>query len=94
MTLEGADDEVFEATHFDLRAPGEHYIDGEACDLEVQIFHTKKSDVNKHLVLSVCFEVGSSSNSFIEQVIDGINVSNDIDLMDAFGDVVTIGEYI
>lgn len=96
MTLvpEDGSDEDFDIYRFDVRAPGEHTIDGLTCALELQLFAQKQDDSSKLRALGICFEAGGDDdNEFIDDVIAGISEPQDIDLEDAFDDTETIGEW-
>ena len=96
FVLEDEDDDSedeYTATHFDVRAPSEHYIDDVNCDMEVQIFHSKVEDEDDKVVLAVCFRLGSDDNNFIEELINANTSLATIDLMNAFDDYEELKHY-
>mmetsp|Transcript_4791 Transcript_4791/g.639 ORF Transcript_4791/g.639 Transcript_4791/m.639 type:complete len:120 (-) Transcript_4791:214-573(-) len=82
------------AKYFDIHAPGEHSIDGEICDLELQVFHELREDPYDVFAVSVCFEKGDDENEFIEDVIKSFDELREVDLDDAFDDIDDIGEWV
>ncbi|CAG9334221.1 unnamed protein product [Blepharisma stoltei] len=70
---------------FHFHAPSEHQIDGNSYDLEMHVVQ-KDSAGNYLFVVGILFKKGSSSNDFIEKVIDSETEETKIDLTDILDD--------
>ncbi len=78
VTMDGG---VYHAQQISFHTPGEHRINGEQFDMEVQILHVGRTvgDTAKHMVLSFLFKKSPGIyNKFIDAV-DYFNLPNPLD---------------